>query len=112
MLDKFEQMGPGRILALRDFDMEFTNPAPIMVRKLKDVLTVGKSNYKHIVIIGCEFNLPKQLEKEFVRIDFGLPNEDQLLEIAENIASSAGQQLNGSRDAIAKAASWLDFNRS
>lgn len=106
-LGKFANMSEKTVLVLRDFDLELANATPILVRTIKDLLAVGKNQNKHLVIIACEFTLPVQLQKEFVRIDFKLPTKEELLAIADNIAQCAGRPINGKRDAIAAAASGL-----
>lgn len=107
MLATFAVLPEKSILVLRDFHMFLADPNPVLFRKLKDALAIGKASNRVLVIVGCQLKLPPELEKEITVIDFKLPDRDQLRTVLQAIAKSAGLELNGNTDPILDAASGL-----
>lgn len=108
-LEKFDNLPKDQkaVLLLHDMHMFFAQPDPIFIRKIKDSLLAGKMCNHSLIILGCVLTLPPELEKEITVIEFKLPDREQLLTIATNIAKSAGVVLNGGTDALLDAASGL-----
>jgi ATP-dependent 26S proteasome regulatory subunit len=111
-LVEFGKLPPKSVLMLLDFHMflasdQNTQPNPVLVRKLKDVLLMGKNSNRHIISIGCQIKLPPELEKEITVIEFKLPTKEELLPVAKNVAESAGIELNGETDGILSALSGM-----
>jgi ATP-dependent 26S proteasome regulatory subunit len=79
------------IFVLKDFHlyMDASNPNPVLVRKLKDLLTVAKSTFKTIVLLGCRVVLPPELEREITVIEFSLPDREKLGLVLDGILESA-----------------------
>ena len=61
----------------------------MLVRALKDALTVGKTKGKVLIILGCRQLLPPELEREFVLMEFNLPDREALGTVLDGICGSA-----------------------
>jgi ATP-dependent 26S proteasome regulatory subunit len=110
MLQAFEKLPEKTILIALDFHAFLRNdPNPVLVRKVKDVLSTAQSQNKNLIIIGCQLHLPPELEKEVAVVEFKLPGRDQLKIVAEGIAKSAGLEIadNGKMEKLLDAASGL-----
>lgn len=97
MLAAFDQLGEKAVLLARDLHTllgDQSSPAnPMLVRKLKDSLALGRSANRVLLVVGCLLRLPPELEKEITVVEFKLPDREQLRTIAQNIAQSAGLTL-------------------
>ncbi len=108
LLDKINQVLPEKSIVLaKDFHLFVNEPNPLIIRKVKDCLAIGRNNNRHLVILGCQFKLVTELEKEFAVVDFALPDREQLGVVLKGIADSAGIVVNGNRDGIIDAASGM-----
>lgn len=107
MLSQFGNLPEKSILLLRDFHMVLSEPNPMVYRKVKDAIALGKSSNRVIIIIGCQLKLPPELEKEITVLEYRLPDREQLLAIVERIADENDVKLNGHTDQILDAASGL-----
>ena len=97
------------IVLLRDFHLFLEETDPIVLRKLKDALSLGKSNSRHLVIVGCRLCLPPELEREIIVVEFPLPGKAQLGTALDGILESAALPALGaeSREAVLEAASGM-----
>jgi AAA+ superfamily predicted ATPase len=95
------------IVILKDFHLFLKSPPPLLIRKLKEAISVGRASNRCLIIMGCVLHLPPELEKEVAVIEFTLPTRDELRCVAESVAKSANQILNGNTDAILDAMSGL-----
>lgn len=95
------------IVVLRDFHMFLKTGNPILVRRLKEAIAIGRATKRHLIILGCQLHLPAELEKEVTVIEFALPTRDELLMVAKQIAKSAKLELNGETEKILDAGSGL-----
>ena len=77
------------LVLLRDLHMFLQDNNPVLVRALKDALTVGKTKGKVLIVLGCRQVLPPELEREFVLMDFSLPDRDTLGTVLDQICQSA-----------------------
>ncbi len=94
------------ILVLENFH-RFLQSAEIVQALIRQVLA-GKQNRTFIVILSPVINLPTELEKLFVCMEYDLPSRDQLLEIAKGIAVEEGELPEGADlDRILDAAAGL-----
>lgn len=107
MLEAFTKLDEKSILVARDFHGFLADPNPLLYRKVKDALAIGKASNRVLIILGCVLKLPPELEKEVTVIEFKLPDRDQLKIVLDAIAKSAGVELNGNTDPILDAASGL-----
>lgn len=107
MLDKFACLPERSILLLRDFHLMLAEVNPMLYRKVKDTIALGKSTNRVIIIVGCQLKLPPELEKEITVIDYALPDRQQLLAIAQRIAEENSVTLNGHTDQVLDAAGGL-----
>ena len=105
MLDAFNKMPERSILVARDLHAFLSDPNPMLVRKVKDALALGKMANRVFVICGASVKIPIELEKEVALVEFKLPDRAQLRVVLEGIAASAGISINGNTDPILDAAS-------
>lgn len=89
-LQTIEDQKEKTITLLKDFHLHLTDPNPILISKLKQVLSVAKTQNKTLIIVGCRLCLPPELEREITVIDFSLPDDDQLGIMLDAIMESAG----------------------
>jgi AAA+ superfamily predicted ATPase len=92
------------IILAKDFHLFVAEANPVLIRKVKDALDVGRSTNRRFVILGCNLKLTPELEKEFTPVEFTLPTREELGAVAKEIADSAGIPMNGNTDAIKDAA--------
>jgi SpoVK/Ycf46/Vps4 family AAA+-type ATPase len=97
------------IVLLRDFHMFLADGNPVLVRAVKDELLASKAKGRCLVLLGCRQVLPPELEREFVVLDFALPDKDQLGVVLDAICQSAKlKNLKGDeRDLVLDAATGL-----
>jgi ATP-dependent 26S proteasome regulatory subunit len=77
------------VVLLRDFHMFLADANPVLIRALKDELARAKTKGKCLIVLGCRQVLPPELEREFVVLDFSLPNKDQLGLVLDATCASA-----------------------
>lgn len=71
------------ILILKDYH-RFINSIEI-IRSIKNIIPVLKSEGKHIIIVSPIVTIPVELEKDITLIHFDLPTLDELIEIGNRI---------------------------
>ena len=81
------------VLVLQNFH-RFLQSAEI-VQALIQQVTIGKQNRTFVVVLAPVVELPMELEKLFVVVEHELPRRDQLLSIAEGIATEDGELPDG-----------------
>ena len=84
-----EELPEDSVVLLRDLHLYLQDVNPVLVRAMKDCLRSAKTKGRTLIIAGCRFNLPPELEREFVIVEFSLPGKDQLSVILDGIAESA-----------------------
>lgn len=110
VLGEFMTLPEKSVLVLRDYHLFIgagDNVNPLIVRKLKDALLVGRATNRVLAIVGCRLVLPPELEKELTVMQFTLPGTEELMTVAQGIAQSAGVTLNGNTAAIIDAGRGL-----
>lgn len=94
------------IFVLENFH-RFLGSAEI-VQAVSHAVFLGKLNRSFLVILSPMVQLPPELEKLFVTVEHELPGREQLLEIAQGIATEAGELPEGRElDDVLDAASGL-----
>ncbi len=94
------------IFVLENFH-RFLGSAEI-VQAVSHAVFLGKLNRSFVVILSPMVQLPPELEKLFVTVEHELPGRDQLLEIAQGIATETGEMPDGRElDDVLDAASGL-----
>jgi hypothetical protein len=94
------------ILVLQNFH-RFLASAEVVQALVRQV-TTGKHNRTFVVILAPIVQLPPELEKLFVVVEHDLPTKEQLAEIAQGVATEAGELPTGDPlHAILNAASGL-----
>jgi len=89
LLAAVDDLPENTLLLLKDFHQFLEDGSPVLVRKVKESLRVGKTKGRVLVVVGCRLALPPELEREFVVVNFALPDKAQLNVVLENIALSA-----------------------
>lgn len=84
-----EAIPPRSIVLMRDYHMLLKEPNPVLVRKTKEVLEDCRNTQKRVVVCGCQYHLPPELEKEFTLQEFELPDREQLGVVLDNIVAQA-----------------------
>jgi SpoVK/Ycf46/Vps4 family AAA+-type ATPase len=109
MLAEFYKAPQKTIYLVRDFHVFVEDKNPLIWRKLKDALVSGRANNKAIVIVGCRYVLPPELEKEITVLDFSLPTKDQLKVVLHALLGHNGHSAKSIEDeaGILAAASGL-----
>lgn len=94
------------ILLLRDFHRFLGDPMqppnPVVLRAMREQIRRARTQGKVIVVVGCDLNLPSDLQKEFTVIDLPLPGGETLATLARAIAESAEKSVDD--DMVAQAA--------
>ena len=108
-LQAIQELPDNTLVLMRDLHLFLQDNNPVLIRAIKDALTAGKTKGKVLVILGCRSLLPPELEREFVLLDFRLPDKTALGIVLDGICSSAKlKPVKGDeRDQILDAASGL-----
>lgn len=85
----FAADNPRHVVLLRDLQLHLDQSDPLLVRRLKDILRVAKSNGHAIILLGCRLKLPAELEHEITHVDFSLPDPARLGAVLDGILKSA-----------------------
>jgi SpoVK/Ycf46/Vps4 family AAA+-type ATPase len=85
----FAADNPRHVVLLRDLQLHLDQSDPMLVRRLKDILRVAKSNGHAIILLGCRLKLPAELEHEITHVDFSLPDPARLGAVLDGILKSA-----------------------
>jgi ATP-dependent 26S proteasome regulatory subunit len=88
-----DELPEDSILLLRDFHQFFDEPNPVLIRKLKDAIREARTNGKTLAVLGCRLALPPELEREFVVVEFALPDRDQLRVVLDGIVESHNETM-------------------
>ena len=88
-LVQIEELKERTVILLQDFHLFLTDPNPVLVRKLKDVLQTAKTKSKTVIVLGCRLCLPPELEHEFTVIEFALPGKLELKAVLGCVMESA-----------------------
>ena len=97
------------VVLFRDLHMFLADANPVLVRALKDALAHAKTAGKCLILLGCRSQLPPELEREFVVLDFALPDKVALGQVLDGICESAKlkRSKGDEREAILDAASGM-----
>lgn len=91
-LATFPKLDEKSVLLARDFH-PYLKDNPLLVRRVRDCIAIGKRSQRVLIIMGCTLNLPPEIEKEVVVVDFTLPDRGTLLTVLEGIAESGSLKL-------------------
>jgi SpoVK/Ycf46/Vps4 family AAA+-type ATPase len=121
VMDRERQKCPPAMYVLKDIHpfLGGRSAQALVIRKLKDAVQVLEETYSAIILLGPSMELPVELEKEIVIIDFKPPSFEELRErFAELIADYKGQpgvEINlqdGDLDELARAAKGLTLGEA
>ncbi len=109
-----EELSENTMILLRDFHQFFEESNPFLTRRIKESLRSGKNVGKVMVILGCRLQLPPEIEREFVVVEFALPGKDDLGAVMDSICESArlGLPEGVVRDHLIDSASGLTTNEA
>ncbi|MEX0774654.1 MAG: AAA family ATPase [Phycisphaeraceae bacterium] len=83
-------------------------PSPEVVQALCHQIHRGKQNRTFVIILAPVVQIPVELEKDFVVIEHELPDRQQLEQIAQQVATEAGELPQGNDlDLVLEAAAGL-----
>jgi len=85
----FANTSPRHVVLLRDLQLHLDQSDPMLVRRIKDILRVAKSNGHALILLGCRLKLPPELDHEITHVDFSLPGPTQLGTVLDGIVNSA-----------------------
>lgn len=83
----FSRRDPQSVVMLRDLQLHMDQSDPMLVRRIKDILRIAKSNGHTLILVGCRLKLPPELEHEITHIEFALPDCSQLGIVLDGILS-------------------------
>ncbi len=89
LMAAIDELPDDTVVLLKDFHQFLEEGNPVLIRKVKESLRVGKTKGRAMVIVGCRLALPPELEREFVVVQFALPDKEQLGAVLDNLAASA-----------------------
>ena len=89
VINQIQALGENVLVLLRDLHTFLADANPILVRAIKDALRVAKTKGRVLLIVGCRQVLPPELEREFVVLDFALPDKAALGTVLDGILKSA-----------------------
>jgi SpoVK/Ycf46/Vps4 family AAA+-type ATPase len=85
----FASEEPRHVVVLRDLQLHLDQTDPMLVRRIKDLLRLAKANGHALILLGCRLKLQPELDHEFTRVDFNLPDTLQLGIVLDGILQSA-----------------------
>ena len=85
----FANTSPRHVVLMRDLQLHLDQSDPMLVRRIKDILRIAKSNGHTLILLGCRLKLPPELEHEMTHVDFTLPDAAQLGTVLDGIIKSA-----------------------
>ena len=88
-IQAISELPENTLVLLRDLHMFWQDPNPVLIRAVKDALAGGKTKGKVLIVLGCRQVLPPELEREFVMVDFSLPDKEALGTVLDGICLSA-----------------------
>jgi ATP-dependent 26S proteasome regulatory subunit len=82
------------MIILKDFHLFLAeqDPDAVLIRTMKEGFLDMKTRGQIVMLCSCRQVLPPEIEKEFVVVEYELPNRDQLEDILKGVAKSAGMK--------------------
>jgi len=86
------------VLLMEDLHLHLEGGVPnaILISAIKRTLRIAKSQNKTLVMTGCRFVLPPELERELVMVDYALPDAVMLGTVLDNVVKSANTAIKAS----------------
>lgn len=109
MIEAVAELPENTLVLLKDFHQFVEDGNPVLSRRVKECLRAGKARGRTLVSVGCRLALPPELEREWVVVQFALPDKEQLGLVLDNIAASASlpKPENDARELLLDAACGL-----
>lgn len=95
----------GRIICIIDFHPFIKTPE--IWRKLKDSFEIAKANGITLVFISAKFEIPVELQREMIVLDFKLPKKSELNELLTILSKSVNVAIPENKNEIVEAALGL-----
>ena len=84
----FANRDPQVVVLVRDLQLHLDHSDPMLIRRIKDVLRVAKTNGHTLILLGCRLKLPAELDHEITRIDMALPEMAALGSVLDSIVNA------------------------
>ena len=88
------------IFVFEDFHMFFDDTTPMLVGLLKKLFPMFKNQGSIFIICGCRSNIPPELEKEFIFIEYEFPDRDRLKYLVQRVVNKTAKLCNITDEAI------------
>lgn len=103
----FQQQVENAVYIFRDFSGLPFDRDPMLMRSFRDLLSWAPTAGSCVVVITPSFSPYPSIEKSCTVLDYPLPDPETLLVIAQNIAKTAGLELDGGTEPILAAMAGL-----
>lgn len=92
-LELVEKLTPetGAVFVLKDYDNFLKDIA--IIRKLKNLTRVVKTQPKNLIIISSEFNIPDSLKELVTVLEFPLPTYEEIFDELQRLGTSLQQDM-------------------
>ncbi|MBR1654468.1 MAG: AAA family ATPase [Clostridia bacterium] len=97
----------GRIICIIDFHPFIKTPE--VWRKLKDSFEIAKAVGITLVFISAKFDIPVELQREMIVLDFKLPKKSELSELLTDLSKSCDVAIPEKKNEIIEAALGLTY---
>ena len=85
-----EQVEPA-IFIFKDFHPFLTKNNCAIIRNLKEIALYLKNNLKTIILFSPTVEIPAELEKEIIVLNYPLPNRDNLSDLLDKIIADVSE---------------------
>lgn len=96
-IEQFLSESGAGLLLIKDFTWTMASPG-LLKRTIKDVFQMTKSSFKTVFFLSPTADIPEDLLKEIVSVDFALPDEADLQTIFETVIKGAPKLKMGLND--------------
>lgn len=92
VLEQIEKIDEPAVFILKDFHIYFGNSSNrqneyALIRKIRDLVSVIEStpNPKNVIFVSPTFDIPLELEKVIMLVDYGLPTYDEIKKVLDEM---------------------------
>ena len=73
------------VILLYDFHLMLEDKNPMLIRVLKEAVDMFKTQQVCLVMTGCRYDMPEELEKLVIRMDYDMPSDDDIRSILSSL---------------------------
>lgn len=68
------------VYILQNFHLHWSDQyvLPMVIQLLRSISTVGKTRHRHLFLVGDNSNIPVEIQRQIVMLEFMLPNKEEL----------------------------------